>query len=146
MNFPVKEFIKFAIGTLFRHLFTMIATLFVVNHYVGADIAAKLMHGDTVTLWQGYSFSVSTIVNYLVDAMMISIVPIAFGVFMRMRSKLKQRIALWLPQKGIDSGEEKVKEILAAAPLTAKLAATVTLDPSKVVQAAEANGVNTGIA
>lgn len=136
-NFPFQEFLKFAIGTALRHLITAIGTLWLVNHYVGADIAKKLMAGDTVTLYQGYSFSIETIIHYLVDAFMISIFPILFGVFMRMRAKLKERLAILLPVSA-DSGEHQIRQILSATPLITKIAATVTLDPAKVLEATTA--------
>lgn len=143
MSFPVKEFVKYAVGTALRHLFTIIATIWVVKHYVGADIAQKLMHGDTITLWQGYSFSLSTMVTYVADAFVISILPIALGILMRMRAKLKQRLALWLPEQSVVSGEDKVKELLKATPLTTQIAAVVTMNPLKVLDAAQASGVTT---
>lgn len=92
----MNPIVKFFLTSGLRHLFTIICTLFVVKHWVGADIAKKLALGDTVTLWDGYSLSISSMVDYTLLALVPTLLPVLISVWTRIKAKYKIMSALSL--------------------------------------------------
>lgn len=111
MNPLVKAFL----GSTIRHLLTSFLTLVIVRQYIGADIAAKLMHGDTVTLWNGYNLSLNTMVDYLVTALPAIALPIMLSFWLKVRTRFKFLAALQLPSS---TPEKKVDAIVKETPAT----------------------------
>lgn len=99
---------KLLLTTLLRHGITALLSVIVVHHFVGADIAQKLMNGDTVSLWEGYSFNLSTIAEYaalgLIAALPFSVV---WSWWSGIWAKYRQWVALHSESK--EEAEHKLK-------------------------------------
>jgi hypothetical protein len=77
---------KIVLGNIFRTVLTAIITFFVTKNVIEADVASKLMRGDTVPLWNGaINLNLTMVVNILVGLAVPIVLPIALGVWSRMK-------------------------------------------------------------
>ncbi len=85
---------KIILGDVFRSLLTSIATFWATQHAIGHEVADKLLHGDTVLLWQGtIPISLPLITSVLVGLALPIVLPIALGVWSRVNDAYKLIVA-----------------------------------------------------
>lgn len=85
---------KIVLGNIFRNLITVLITFFVTKNVLEADVAAKLMRGDTVELYgSGISLNLAMIVNVLVGLALPIIIPISLGVWSRLKHAYETIVA-----------------------------------------------------
>ncbi len=122
----MNPIVKYFLGSWLRHLITIVLTLIVARHYIGADIAAKLMKGDTMTLWNNYTFSISTIVNYvLITLIPTTILPVLMSVWARIKARFKMLTALDV------ASPQQIAAVLKATPTT-EVIRTVAASPTTI--------------
>ena len=77
---------KIVLGNIFRTVLTAIITFFVTKNVIEADVASKLMRGDTIPLWNGaLNLNLTMFVNVLVGLAVPIVLPISLGVWSRMK-------------------------------------------------------------
>lgn len=77
---------KIILGNIFRSLLTVLITFFVTKNVIEADVAEKLMRGDTVPLWNGtLNVNLAMVVNVLVGLALPIVIPISLGIWSRVK-------------------------------------------------------------
>lgn len=77
---------RIILGNIFRNLLTALIVFLVTKNVIEADVAEKLNRGDTTELWgSGISFNLTMIVNVLVGLAVPIVVPIAMGIWSRVK-------------------------------------------------------------
>lgn len=94
MKFLKNPLFIIAAGEALRHALTSLLTLIIVNHYMGADIAQKILAGQTVTLYGGYHLSFETIIAYFLTVGIPTSVVVIWGWLSRVRGRFKTLAAL----------------------------------------------------
>lgn len=85
---------KIILGNLFRNALTALIVFLVTKKVIEADVAEKLMRGDTAELWgSGLSINLTMIVNVLVGLAVPIVVPIGLGVWSRIRHAYETIVA-----------------------------------------------------
>jgi ornithine carbamoyltransferase len=85
---------KIVLGNVFRTVLTAVITFFVTKNVIEADVATKLMRGDTVPLWNGaINLNMTMFVNILVGLAVPIVVPIALGIWTRVVERYKLIVA-----------------------------------------------------
>lgn len=85
---------KIILGNIFRNLLTALIVFLVTKKVIEADVAEKLMRGDTAELWgSGISFNLTMIVNVLVGLAVPIVVPIAMGIWSRIKHAYETIVA-----------------------------------------------------
>lgn len=85
---------KIILGNIFRNLLTALIVFLVTKKVVEADVAEKLMRGDTTELWgTGISFNLTMIVNVLVGVSLPIVLPISLGVWSRLKHAYETIVA-----------------------------------------------------
>jgi hypothetical protein len=82
------------LGNVIRSGLVALITFFVTKNVIQADVASHLMRGDTVQLWNGtIGLNMTMIVNVLVGLIVPILVPIAWGIWVRMKNAYETIVA-----------------------------------------------------
>lgn len=85
---------KIILGNIFRNALTALIVFLVTKNVIEADVAEKMMRGDTTELWgSGISFNLTMVVNVLVGLAVPIVVPIALGVWSRVKHAYETIVA-----------------------------------------------------
>lgn len=85
---------KIILGNLFRSGLTALIVFLVTKKVIEADVAEKLMRGDTAELWgSGLSVNLTMIVNVLVGIAVPIVVPIGLGIWSRVKHAYETIVA-----------------------------------------------------
>lgn len=85
---------KILLGNIFRNALTALIVFLVTKKVIEADVAEKLMRGDTVPLWNSaINVNLTMIVNVLVGIALPIILPISLGVWSRVRHAYETIVA-----------------------------------------------------
>lgn len=116
---------KIVLGRFVSYLVTLLIGFFVARQMLSADVAAKLMRGDTIELWGGsWTVNLKQIVDFLVNCWPV-LVPLLLAIRGRIIEKYKLIVARLSPAKLTD---EEVKEKVASTPLP-QIISTVAAKP-----------------
>lgn len=116
----MKSIVAIILGSITRHLITALLTTFFVTHrYLTTDEASAAANSVT----DDWVFGIVAAVGSM-------LLPAALAIISRLRAKLKERLALLMPAK---TTEHKVAATIAEAPIGARIAATLTADPKKII-------------
>lgn len=89
---------KIVLGRLASYLATLLIGFFVARHMLSADVAHKLMAGDTVELWGGaWSVNMKQIADFLVNCWPV-ILPLGLAIRGRIIEKYKLIVARLSPK------------------------------------------------
>jgi hypothetical protein len=119
----MKSIIKIILGATVRHWITGFLTILVTRHLLTAEMASHL------------PIDVAFSDDYIFDALMALVgaaIPALLAISSRLRAKLKERLALLLPAL---TTEREIKSMIAAAPLSTRISATLTANPDKIITA-----------
>lgn len=119
----MKTLFKIVLGSAARHWLSGLLTMLAARGIVSSEFVSSLPIATAIS--NDYVFDA-------VSAAVGALLPAALSIVSRLRSKLKQRIALLL-QAG--ATEHEVKEVIASAPIGAQIAATMTANPDKILNA-----------
>lgn len=121
---------KLALGPLLRGLVTLLIGFFVARHMLAEDVARKLYAGDTVELWSGgWSISIKQIVDFMLVAIVPTLLPIAVGVWARIKDRYKILVARLAP---LPLTKEEVKQETSTA-TAAQIVKAVRADESNPI-------------
>jgi hypothetical protein len=116
---------KIVLGRFVSYLVTLLIGFFVARQMLSADVAAKLMRGDTIELWGGsWTVSLKQIVDFLVNCWPV-ILPLGLAIRGRIIEKYKLIVARLSPAKLTDA---EVKEKVAGTPLP-QIISTIAAKP-----------------
>lgn len=106
---------KIILGRLVSYLVTLLIGFFVARHQLSADVADKLMKGDTVQLYGGaWNVSIKQIVDFLTIAVIPTLLPLGLAIWGRIKERYKLIVARLSP-KPMTSTD--VKELVADTPV-----------------------------
>lgn len=121
---------KILLGNIFRSLLTALITFIVTKNVLEADIASKMLRGDTVPLWNGtLNVNLAMIVNVLVGLALPIVLPIALGFWSRVKEAYETLVAR---SQAFATSKTQLKAIADQASPIEKIAAVVnqeTPDP-----------------
>lgn len=79
-----SEFGKIIIGNVLRTALIALITCLVTRHVIASEVAAKIMRGDTVSLYNGsIGINLAMAVNVLVGLVAPILIPIGWGIWSR---------------------------------------------------------------
>lgn len=123
---------KIILGNIFRSLLTALIVFLVTKKVVEADVAEKLMRGDTAELWgSGISINLTMIVNVLVGLAVPIVVPIGMGVWSRIKRAYETIVAR---SQDFAMSKTELKETVANASV-GDIIKTVATEESAVIVA-----------
>lgn len=109
----MSSFAKIILGNIFRNLLTALIMFFVTKGVIEADVASKLMRGETTELWNGsLSVNLAMVVNVLVGLALPIVVPIALGVWSRLKKSYETIVAR---SEAFSMSKEELKSVSAQA-------------------------------
>lgn len=123
-----STFGKIILGNVFRNALTALIVFFVTKHVIQADVASKLMRGDTTELYpgSGISINLAMIINVLVGVSLPIVVPIALGVWSRVTAAYETLVAR---SQSFAVSKTQLKAIADQASPIEKISAVVTQTP-----------------
>lgn len=100
---------KIVLGRFISYLVTLLIGFFVARHMLAADVAQKLMHGDTVELWGGsWTVNLKQISDFVQIAIIPTLIPLGLAIRGRIIEKYKLIVARLSPKVLTN---EQVKEV-----------------------------------
>lgn len=109
----MSSFAKIILGNVFRNLLTALIMFFVTKGVIEADVASKLMRGETTELWNGsLSVNLAMVVNVLVGLALPIVVPIALGIWSRLKHAYETIVAR---SEAFSMSKEELKSVSAQA-------------------------------
>lgn len=123
-----STFAKIILGNIFRSGLVALITFFITKGVIQADVAEKLMRGDTVGLWSGsISLNLTMIVNVLVGLAVPIVVPIAMGIWSRVKHAYETIVAR---SQAFESTREEIKETVEDASVAEIITAVAQEKPA----------------
>jgi hypothetical protein len=103
---------KIILGRLVSYLVVLLIGFFVARHMLSADVAQKLMNGDTVELWGGaWTVNLKQISDFLQVAIIPTLLPLLIAIRGRIIERYKLIVARLSPHVLTnDEVEQKVAE------------------------------------
>lgn len=125
----MNTFAKIILGNVFRNLLTALITFFVTKSVIEADVASKLMRGDTTELWPGSGISVNLtmIVNILIGISAPIAIPIGLGIWSRVKHAYETIVAR---SQQFAASKEEIKAIIAETPAVTIINAVASEKPT----------------
>lgn len=132
------------LGDIFRSLLTSIATFWATKHAIGAEVAQKLLHGDTVLLWQGtVPISLPLITSVLVGLALPIVLPITLGILSRISEAYKLIVAR---ASAFSMTRDQLKVVTDEATVVEKIKAVATnTAPPEVAPAPDLSPLPPGV-
>lgn len=122
---------KIILGNLFRNALTALIVFLVTKKVIEADVAEKLMRGDTAELWgSGLSINLTMIVNVLVGLAVPIVVPIGLGIWSRVKHAYETIVAR---SQAFALTKKELKAEVAQASVTDIIKTVATEEPSTIV-------------
>ncbi|MEY2512008.1 MAG: hypothetical protein QOE26_2771 [Verrucomicrobiota bacterium] len=118
---------KIILGRLASYLVVLLIGFFTARHMLSANVAQKLMKGDTVELWGGaWTVNMKQIVDFLQVAIIPTLIPLGLAIWGRVKARYELILARLSPKV---MTHEEVKEQTAATPVS-QIIATVASKPA----------------
>jgi len=122
---------KIILGNLFRNGLTALIVFLVTKNVIEADVAEKLMRGDTAELWgSGISINLAMIVNVLVGLAIPIVVPIGLGIWSRLKHAYETIVAR---SQAFATTKRGLKATVAEASPMDIIKTVATEQPNKIV-------------
>lgn len=121
---------KIILGNVFRSGLVALITFFITKGVIQADVAEKLMRGDTVGLWSGsINLNLTMVVNVLVGLAVPIVVPIAMGIWSRVKHAYETIVAR---SEGFAMSKTELKEETAKASAVDIIKTVATEQPNTI--------------
>lgn len=122
---------KIILGNLFRNALTALIVFLVTKKVIEADVAEKLMRGDTAELWgSGLSINLTMIVNVLVGLAVPIVVPIGLGIWGRIKHAYETIVAR---SQSFATSKHELKVAVAEASTLDIIKTVATEQPNVIV-------------